>query len=183
MKIALQDIPDSGLVLDIAEEVSKLEAIQKGLSPAEFKFVAPVLLHLEILSTWPDINVSGRISTELQFSCSRCLKEFRQAFEGGFNVFYTRQVEEAREKELKPSEIEVNELAADELDTTEIAFAQIALEAPIKPLCDEDCRGLCPTCGADLNSGQCRCGAHEKTDQRFAGLKDFKVKNNKKRGA
>ncbi|MEK6532183.1 MAG: DUF177 domain-containing protein [Deltaproteobacteria bacterium] len=183
MKIALQDIPDTGLVLDVAEEAAKLEAIQKGLSHAEFKFASPVMMHLEILSTGLDVNVSGDIKTELQFSCSRCLKEFRQAFEGSFNVFYTKQAEKAREKELKPSEIEVNELAADELDTTEIAFAQIALEAPIKPMCNEDCRGLCPSCGADLNSGQCRCGAHEKTDPRFAGLKDFKIKNNKKRGA
>ncbi len=176
MKILLEDIPDSGLTVDVEDQAVELEAIQKRVGAEDFKFVSPVILHLEILLTGPDVNVSGSMNTELQFACGRCLKEFIKKVDAGFNVFYTRQGEDAREKELKPGEIDVNLLDSNELDTTEIAFAQIALEAPIKPLCNEDCSGLCPGCGEDLNSGKCRCAAHETVDRRFAGLKDFKVK-------
>src|SRR4030067_426405 len=60
------------------------------------------------------------------------------------------------------------------LDTTEIIIAQLALEAPMKPLCSIDCKGLCPVCGADRNQGPCGHENADKTDPRLAVLKGFK---------
>ncbi|MDH4101483.1 MAG: DUF177 domain-containing protein, partial [Nitrospirota bacterium] len=99
-------------------------------------------------------------------------------FDSVFNVFYAKGDETERDKEVKPSEIDVNYFDGVSLDTTEIILAQISLDAPMKPLCREDCAGLCPRCGADLNNGPCGCAGHgdEHVDARFAKLKDFKVK-------
>jgi len=51
---------------------------------------------------------------------------------------------------------------------------QVLLALPTRPLCDEDCRGLCPSCGADLNEGDCRC-ATSHSDPRMAIFRDMKV--------
>jgi uncharacterized protein len=57
----------------------------------------------------------------------------------------------------------------DELDLTEVTKEQVLLGLPMKPLCSESCKGLCPACGADLNLGPCGCGG-KAVDQRFQAL-------------
>ena len=70
---------------------------------------------------------------------------------------------------------DVDILCAAELDTGIILIERIVLELPLKALCTEDCRGLCPVCGINLNEKQCSCHKEDTLDSRFAKLKDFKV--------
>ncbi|HQP29583.1 MAG TPA: DUF177 domain-containing protein, partial [Syntrophales bacterium] len=62
----------------------------------------------------------------------------------------------------------------DTLDLDPIVYEQILLQIPLKILCREDCRGLCPHCGANLNDGPCRC-PEEAVDGRFSALKKLKI--------
>ena len=73
------------------------------------------------------------------------------------------------ERELKEDELGVMEVAGDSLETGPLVAEQVLLELPTHPLCREDCAGLCPTCGADRNLGDCGC-RHEPVDPRWAGL-------------
>lgn len=174
MKIIVDDIPEEGLNLELTEQGVTLEALAGG--NLDFAFRAPVHATLDLMKAGADVHVNGEIKTDLQFNCSRCLKEFDYAFDSVFNVFYAKGKETDKDKEVKPSEIDVNYFDGAELDTTEIMLAQISLEAPMKPLCREDCAGLCPKCGEDLNNGKCSCPPEAHVDTRFAKLKDFKVK-------
>ncbi|MBI5562332.1 MAG: DUF177 domain-containing protein [Deltaproteobacteria bacterium] len=173
MKIRVDDIIEAGLSLDVAEDAKVIEGLAGSLG---FRINAPVRAHFDVTRTGKDINVTGALDTALGFACGRCLKDFESVFSTGFSIFYTLGRESAREKGLTAADIDVNYITGDTLDTSEIILAQLALEAPLAPLCNEDCKGLCPRCGADLNAGPCGCGAEEKTDVRFAKLKDFKVK-------
>ena len=63
----------------------------------------------------------------------------------------------------------------DEIDLGELFREQILLAIPMTPLCREECKGLCPVCGADLNAGECSCERGE-IDPRWSALADLKDK-------
>jgi uncharacterized protein len=64
--------------------------------------------------------------------------------------------------------------SGDEIDLTHEIEEQIAMEIPLKPLCNEECKGLCHECGADLNTSTCSC-SKEPVSLTFSALKNFKV--------
>ena len=101
--------------------------------------------------------VRGQIFCKRNFICDRCLTES------------TREQVHDFEEEFDKSEA-VDEL----LDVTELLRDELLAGQPMKNLCREDCKGLCPVCGANLNEGECGC---EKffVDPRLAALKDFKL--------
>jgi len=78
------------------------------------------------------------------------------------------------EVELSPDDMEIGFLREEAVEVEEILKERIWLSIPMKPLCKEDCKGLCPTCGKDLNEGECDC-PKEAIDPRFAVLKDLKL--------
>jgi len=80
---------------------------------------------------------------------------------------------ESKETHLENSDLDTDVIEGNELDLTEIAREQILLNLPEQELCKEDCRGICPTCGKDLNEGECRCGEDD-VDPRWAALKDLR---------
>lgn len=172
MKIRIEDIPPSGLSLDLEESGAALKEFAGG--KLDFNFSTPVKAHLEVSKRGQSIFVSGGIKAGIKVECSRCLKEFEYPYESDFASYYELGREPEREKELKPEDMDVNFIEGDSLDTSEVLLGQIALELPMQPLCRPDCKGLCPRCGADLNLGDCGCGGEEKTDPRLAKLKEFK---------
>ncbi len=177
MKIRLEDIPETGLELDLTEEGSKIADMAGGL---DFTITEPVTAHMEIMPAAGAYHVDGSLKATLRFECGRCTKPFDFHVDSGFSLFFMRArrngADAEHNVELKRDDLEVNYLEVPEIDTSELILAQLALESPVKPLCSEDCLGLCPTCGADLNEGACGCERHDPVDNRFAALKDFKVK-------
>lgn len=173
MKIHFKDIPEAGLSVDLKEDGRKIEELAGGLN---FSFKTPVVSHLDLNLSEGTLQAEGTLKAKLQMSCSRCLKEFEYDVDSFFSVFFVVGAEPESEKELKLSEMEINYIPVPEIDTDEILLAQLSLEVPMQPLCQETCKGLCPRCGADLNQGECGCPREEKTDSKFAKLKDFKVK-------
>ncbi|MBR4622268.1 MAG: DUF177 domain-containing protein [Ruminococcus sp.] len=116
---------------------------------------------LSIITASP-IRVSGRIynragvvmldynlSAELEQVCDRCLKDFVREY--SFDISYVCVSGETDNDEYL--------VCTDfKLDLTDAAITDLLLRLPTKILCREDCRGLCPVCGADLNLGDCGCG-------------------------
>lgn len=173
MKIRIEDIPESGLSLDLSVEGVEIEKAAGG--DLGFSFAVPVAARMEVRKAGADVSVTGDIKTRIKAKCSRCLKEMELPLEFPFYDFYVRAGAEEREKELKPEDMEVNFLEGPELNTTDIILAQLALEAPMQPLCSPDCKGLCATCGADLNEGPCGHEKAGKIDPRLTALKGFKA--------
>jgi uncharacterized protein len=167
-----EEIPPEGLKLELDPDPSiyMVEEVDVKMPPG--------------LSGWISLNrqkdeivVQGDISAVLQLSCSRCLNAAENPVSGDF---YLRLVPgssatEAEEIELKESELEVEFFTGGEIDLRRIISEQVYLNVPIKPLCREDCRGLCPLCGQDLNKEDC---GHrpERTDPRWEVLKELKNK-------
>jgi len=161
MKIQIPDIPEEGLEVDVEEDLS-IEGIFA---------VSPVKARLSITKVSAEIMVSGGVSLELENSCSRCLKRIRQVQNLPVNVVYHPADEIGSEKhELHDDEMDMGFYQGDELDLQELLSEQVLLNLQMKPLCDEACKGICPKCGTDLNTGTCTCEKRE-TDPRLEVLK------------
>ena len=78
------------------------------------------------------------------------------------------------ELELREDDIESNFFEEGQIHLSEIACEQVFLEIPYKPLCGEECRGLCPVCGKDLNLSACHC-VPEDSESAFSALKHLKL--------
>jgi uncharacterized protein len=140
----------------------------------------PVAADFVLTHKGKDLRVQGSVRTSIRYQCSRCLKEYRHPLEAHFDLSYLPQSDwkPDEEIELKYEEMEVGYYDGIALDVDLMVLEQIELSIPMKFVCREDCRGLCPLCGVDRNDGACPCKVDE-TDPRFAVLRDFRSKMNK----
>ncbi|MCD6363911.1 MAG: DUF177 domain-containing protein [Synergistetes bacterium] len=118
--------------------------------------------------------VWGEINTAIRLRCSRCLKVFDLPIKVEFEVEYRRGAEKfsGRERSLKDEDFRVSYFEGDSIDIEEDIKQFIILSIPMKPLCREDCKGLCPVCGKNLNEGECNC-SQELYDPRWSALKEL----------
>lgn len=125
------------------------------------------------------IRLRGRVQTEVELLCDRCLAPSRAPLEVEFDTSFISQEAEAAKTEnieLLAEDLGLSAYDGDSVDLEELVREQILLALPSRRLCREDCKGLCPDCGADLNAGHCSCEQGE-VDPRWsalAGLKDKK---------
>jgi DUF177 domain-containing protein len=123
-----------------------------------------------------DILVRGHLEGELGLACGRCLEPFTTPVETAFDLLLAPapQGERPTEEELSAQELDVDFYTDETVDLEAIIREQIILMVPLKPLCREDCQGLCPTCGANLNLESCSCPAAQSASP-FAQLAKLKV--------
>jgi len=141
-----------------------------------------------------DVRVSGKftdnsgymhldikIEASYKTSCARCLKEIDAEFVTEQSLPITTEPEEGEDTEseeyLETDYFFVKKGVSGakvgySIDLGEICYMLIITSLPTRHLCSQDCRGLCPKCGADLNEGECGCDRRPK-DPRLAGLEDF----------
>jgi uncharacterized protein len=138
-----------------------------------YRVAAPVELSMDVEKAGADVfQVTGRFSTRVELECSRCTEPFEVPVEAPFDLRYVPQVLNAGEGEREIAEEDLTTAYYREgnLDIGELLREQFELALPMKPLCDEACRGLCPECGTNLNRAQCDC-APRWDDPRLAPLK------------
>jgi uncharacterized protein len=151
-----------------------------GQLPAEedFRVAAPVSLTFDIFKDKQQFRLVGRVETTLELPCSRCLEPFTLPVEQTFDLRYQPHALNAGEGER---EIEEDDLTTafyedDEIDLGQLMREQFYLALPMKPLCADDCKGLCPVCGTNLNRGACGC-KRGWDDPRMAALRELKNTN------
>lgn len=113
----------------------------------------------------------ARYALRSQLECSRCLAAYPFEAEEPFALLlYPRPASSPDVRELAPEELDVSFYDGDELDVTPLAEERVQMAIPMKPLCKDDCQGLCPRCGQDWNQRGCDCAA-DSTDPRWSALR------------
>jgi len=137
-----------------------------------YRIVAPVHLDFDLHKDKEKFRLVGTARTELELPCSRCLEPFRMPVDASFDLRYLPATEMAaeEEREVQEEDLETSYYRDDQIDLNELLREQFYLALPMKPLCREDCKGLCAQCGTNLNTGTCACAA-EWEDPRLAPLK------------
>lgn len=175
LKINLAILPEDGLRVSFSEGSAWFQGCFGGEAPPEFSLVSADA-DCWITRSGETIYVRGNLQCQMSRECSRCLEPATVSTGGEFAyTLVPEKTEAAQDLELSAEELETGCYRGDFIDLTSILCEQIILLAPMKFLCAENCRGLCPQCGVNLNTGSCSC-LSEKVDDRLAALKKFTVK-------
>jgi uncharacterized protein len=123
-----------------------------------------------------DIRLRGNLSTKLEVSCARCLEPVALDVAREFDLMYRPEGVDGGRDEISvtQAEAEIGYYTGEGLLLEDFLREQVLLSVPIKTLCREDCKGLCPYCGKNLNIETCSCKVEPK-DPRWDALKSFKV--------
>ena len=175
-KLSIEDIPEEGIRIQLVEEESHLKELFLHLPHINFSFDKAVRANLMINKSDMAVLIRGRIEAELILQCSRCLEDFHFPLDSYCEVtlFPFEGETLPQEAEIKGDDLRSSYYYGGEIDLSVITREQILLDIPYKPLCHPSCKGLCPTCGEDINRGICSC-KEEVFDERFAPLKGLKV--------
>ncbi len=163
MKIIVSEIEGEGTELDFSESLTQNSLLES---------IGPVNAHLRIERRGEEVRIQGGIQGRVALQCSRCLINFQQEMSLNIDLLYHPAAEVAREEtyEVPRDEINIGFYSNDELDITQVIREQLILNLPMKAVCVETCKGICPVCGADMNLQRCEC-RNEYVDPRLKSLK------------
>jgi uncharacterized protein len=124
-----------------------------------------------------DIRVVGKFSTRLEMSCARCLDPVSRQVSASFDLIYRPLGADARPEEssISEAETEIGFYQGEGVLLEDVLREQIMLALPLKAVCREACKGICPGCGRNLNTEVCVCPPLE-SDSRWLALKGIKEK-------
>ena len=134
MKININQIAPEGLSLEEDIAASTLD-----LETDIVKFRGPVKIEARVAKITNAVSVDLTLSCAMYAICSRCLNEFKTDFKKNLRLSYPVSKQEST------------------IDLDADIREEIILDYPLKPLCNLDCKGLCPKCGKNLNEGGCSC--------------------------
>jgi len=129
----------------------------------------PVEARLRLESVVEGVLVTGPVDASARFECARCLKPL----EGGVSLDVCELF--LAPGSQGPADEDAYRVTGLELDLEPMLRDEVTLALPLKPVCDQECKGLCATCGKDLNAGSCDC-VDEEMDPRWAALSDLRDK-------
>ena len=149
----------------------------EDLNPVDerVKLGGPARVNGKIRLAGNEVFVNGHVDTQAQVECDRCLKPVEIPVSADFELEYITgsEYESSGVAELTEAEMSVSVFDGEAVDVDEIVKEQILLSVPTRMLCREDCKGICPQCGTDRNTGECNC-VTEEIDPRWAALKNLK---------
>lgn len=176
MKISIDEIPQTPKEIAFSESVEELNNIYSQSSVREFGFPASLEVELRYYRAGADLLFEGRISGVLRGVCGRCAEEYVFSLDQPFEFVLIPDPAKAERKaeELHRDDLGLSYYSGDEIDLAPLIAEQVILALPTKPLCAENCRGLCASCGANLNRESCSCVAPTE-DPRMAVFRTLKV--------
>ena len=136
---------------------------------------APANVSVKVRLSGQELFVTGRLEAAAQVECDRCLKPVEVDVDSDFSLEYItgKDYESSQTAELGEEAMAISVFDGESIDVDEIVREQLLLAVPSRRLCRDDCKGICPECGTDLNSGSCNCKSNY-VDPRWAALKNLK---------
>lgn len=171
MLLDLERVPPGGQVIDRSVDPSTL-----SMDSSEFRLVGAVALTGRLVRADGEAyRLQGRLSSNVEVSCVRCLEPFQSAIRETLDLVYLPQSQNVAASEDEDHGLGADELAVsfyrdEAIDLAHMIWEQIVLALPMKPVCRPDCQGLCPDCGANRNETTCSC-VRDTTDPRWHALK------------
>jgi len=150
---------------------------EPGLIGEESHLIGQTEVRLQASRAGEKVGLVGSVSAVVEFECDRCLAPLSVPVEQSFDLIYVPPLGVGEEHELGENDLSLGFYQEGIIDVDDLAREQIELALPMARLCTEDCRGLCPECGANLNLDECAC-VEGLADPRWAALTELKSKLN-----
>jgi len=174
------------MLLDLSRIRAGVEHIERQFPPSEvaardeeFRITAPVNFVGDVHKDGHKARLTGRVTATLECDCSRCLEPYSIPVDAKLDLLFLPLAEvttEATEEEraVEEDDLGVSYYKDETIDLGEVVREQFYLALPMKPLCQEACKGLCPVCGANRNRETCTCQVTW-VDPRLEALKALKT--------
>ncbi|RLB35617.1 MAG: hypothetical protein DRH11_02215 [Deltaproteobacteria bacterium] len=119
----------------------------------------PLELDIKVSRAGEKYLIKGEIAGGVRVRCDRCLEPFRWDFKSAFSVYLVvpEPTTDQADIELLEEEMEVDFTEGEAVELDQIIKEQVYLSLPMKCICKDDCLGLCPGCGVNLNREACQC--------------------------
>lgn len=153
MIIKLYEIEDQ---VRVEDEVNGAKF--KRPEDTDLNFLTPITYDLKIEKIGEDFRVSGKVHGSLSLSCARCLEEFPYSIDTDLDIELMQKPKDfANELELRDEEMDVYYFDGDEVDLDPYVYEEVVLSIPVRALCSDACKGICPQCGKNRNREECQC--------------------------
>jgi len=168
-------IPAHGLQLELVWDAALLKKLPVQGRP---EIEAPLCLQIRLSLAGERVIMEGTGEARAVVVCDRCLERFSYPLSLSFrSVFQPVGMQDSsRNVQLGPGDMDIVYYDGECIDLVEPVFEQIYLGLPAYPHCSNECEGLCPQCGANLNKGACGCETVPRPQSPFAKLAELKKK-------
>ena len=166
MIIRVSELEEEGLRID------DVQSLASALAEPTWRLES---VALDVQADGSEVFVRGRLAATVPQTCGRCLEVFPVRVDAPVDVRLVPKPATADSVELGADDLDVDFYENDELDLARLVENEATLALPMKPLCREDCRGLCPVCGANRNVAPCTCVTRP-PDPRLAVLRDLSAR-------
>jgi uncharacterized protein len=170
------------MFLDVKDLAVRKIRVRQSYAPGsvdyhtgDFRQVGPLEVTATAELVEGQIRITGELHTRLELVCARCLEPVVEEVSRDFDLFYRPMQSIARDEELRlrSDDTEIAFFEGEGLFLADVLAEQVLLAIPMKVICRSDCRGLCPYCGSNLNTDECRCEL-QTADPRLAPLTRLK---------
>jgi uncharacterized protein len=175
VKLRIDEIAGEAKELSFSESAEETNRILEKGPLTEFRVEEPIGVTVSYYRAGTELFFQGGLHASTTAVCARCAEEFAAPSDRDFRfVLAPKAVGFDDEKDLRDEDLEFSLYDGDQIDLSPLIREQFLLSLPTRPLCREDCRGLCPKCGVNLNHTQCDCSL-EVGHPGLAALRNLKV--------
>jgi uncharacterized protein len=175
VKLRIDDITGEAKEISFTEPESDINRILEKGPLTEFRVEEPIRVDVSYYRAGTELFFEGDLQASTTAICARCAEEFAAPSGRDFRfILAPKSVGFADEKDIRDEDLEFSLYDGDQIDLSPLIREQFLLSLPTRPLCSDDCRGLCPKCGVNLNHTQCEC-SEETGHPGFAALRNLKV--------
>ncbi|MCR2804970.1 YceD family protein [Paenibacillus soyae] len=171
MQFHMQELMSKGLKATVRE---KLDVSELFKDRADVIAAGPLHVSLDVVGNEGFVTVSGELTIDLELACSRCLDKVEEHTVIPYFEQFKPAASEEADDDLTDADEDDDfvEVTTERLDLKPFLEEALLVFMPFAPLCGKDCKGLCQSCGENLNERTCEC-KHERIDPRFEALKDL----------
>ena len=173
MKVRVEDIEDTEKDAAFVEDVLEINEALARTEPVDYQFRGGVPVNVSFYRLGSDLFFRGQFRGDVSGTCARCLESYPFSLGKEFTFVLKPRRGAAQDAELAEEDLSLSFYEGDEVDLAPLVREAMILALPTKPLCREDCCGLCPRCGANRNAGACGC-REERSDPRLEVLRTLK---------
>jgi uncharacterized protein len=167
MIIDIDRLPKEGLVVS-----KEYEFFGEDLVEENTVFLEPVRAELSIKRIGEEVFIKGEMRVRLSFVCSRCLVPFEFPIQSKFDLVYLPEELDVMKDQLESDDMSKLFYYSRKIDIKDVVLEQLNLAIPVKPLCSEDCQGICAVCGKIIRNNKCSC-SRKNSDPRLEKLRIF----------
>jgi uncharacterized protein len=154
--VDLKDLEQDKVSLEGSFDPGAIDFASEGVRQA-----GPLVWNATAERAGAEVRIAGELRTQVEFPCSRCLEPARSEVSRPFDLFFRQRDEDMFDEdddiELTEEDTRTAFFTGTRLAIGDILREQVLLALPMKALCRVDCKGLCPTCGMNLNISGCNC--------------------------